>query len=326
VESCINAIRSYFEAKNQVWVTGDVEALLRAGGSLHGAKWARELGANIEAKVRSMQHRRSRLLRTHSKVAIRRLDALDLGGVEKVRVDERVTWVYSDGNDYGVESRVIQHHQKWLYRGGAWILASARESSESHPVPDTGADFTPAVHPEPTHLDLTGRKACVSYDRVRALRYAELWWDGWNPDFPKLADDCTSFISQCLFAGRMPMQGQGNRRTGWWYRFGAHKSSEGWSYSWTTTHALYLFLTGKIGATVVRDPKELKIGDVIFYDWRGNGRYHHATFVADFDSAGNPLVNAHTDSSYHRHYLYRDSRAWTSRTRYQFLHLPDKFC
>ncbi len=40
MESCINAIRSYFEAKNQVWVTGDVEALLRAGGSLHGAKWA----------------------------------------------------------------------------------------------------------------------------------------------------------------------------------------------------------------------------------------------------------------------------------------------
>jgi Putative amidase domain len=326
VQSCMNAIRAYFEAKNQVWVTRDVDALLRAGGSLHGVKWARELGANIEAKARSMQNRHSRLLRAHSKVAIHRLDSSNLGGTEKVRVDERVTWVYADGDDYGVEARVIQHRQKWLYRSGVWMLVSAKESSESHPVLDEDTDFAPAVHTNPTHLDLTGRKNCVSYDRVRALRYAELWWDGWNSDFPKLADDCTNFISQCLFAGRMPMRGQGNRRTGWWYRFGAPKSSEAWSYSWGTTHALQQYLTSKMGATVIRDPQELKIGDLIFYDWKGNGRYHHATIVVDFDREGNPLVNAHTDSSYHRHYLYLDSRAWTPRTRYQFVHLPDQFC
>jgi len=34
-------------------------------------------------------------------------------------------------------------------------------------------------------------------------------------------------------------------------------------------------------------------------------------------------VNAHTISSRHRYWEYKDSPAWTKDTRYRFLHIPD---
>jgi hypothetical protein len=325
VKSWISAVRGYFEEKNKVWVTGDVESLLRTAHVNPRSKWGKELTASIEAKMRSMRQRRSRLLRAHSRITVRPAESHSSPSVHRARIDEHVTWVYRDGYDYGVESRIIQHLQKWVLKDDIWVLAHSEESFETRPV------FGEAVEERQEELQSAGfrapgKKNCVPYDRVKALRYAELWWDGYNPAFPRVDVDCTNFISQCLFAGQMPMTGTGNRATGWWCRYGHAKAAESWSYSWTTSHALYQYLVNKVGATVIQDPKDLKIGDVIFYDWEGNGRYHHSTIVTDFDSAGDPLVNAHTDASYHRHFRYFDSRAWTPRTRYAFVHLPDVFC
>lgn len=324
--SCIRAIRSYFDAKNKVWVTKDVDPLLKAAHIKHGSKLSKQLSLSLVGKSRSIQSRRSQLLRAHSKVSIRPLDDGRKSDVERVRIDERVTWVYTDGYDYGVESRVIQHVQEWAYSGHQWVLTKADESSEGRPLDEKM--LSPQAESRDTCLpsSFAKRQTCTPYDRVKSLRYAELWWDGWNSEFAKLADDCTNFISQCLFAGGLPMQGGENRSSGWWYRLGQPANGEPWSYSWTTSHALCMQLLNKVGAVTVPDPTELKIGDVIFYDWDGSGRYHHTTIVTDFDSAGQPLVNAHTDASFHRHYLYLDSRAWTPRTRYLFVHLPDMFC
>lgn len=160
------------------------------------------------------------------------------------------------------------------------------------------------------------------YDRLGTLRYADLWWDGFNGAYPRLRDDCTNFISQCLHAGHVPMVKRGSRAEGWWIAPGAKPASEQWSYSWATSNSLRRYVHS-IGGESVRGVENLRIGDVIFYDWDGTGRYHHSTVITDFDEAGDPLVNAHTDASYHRHYLYQDSRAWTPQTRYDLVHLPD---
>ncbi|GMA50208.1 hypothetical protein GCM10025857_15650 [Alicyclobacillus contaminans] len=329
MQTCLDAVQAYFDTRNRAWITGDVEAMMQAAGlsqRRHGIQVER-MTASIERLRRSMARRGRRLLRAHSNVTVRHLgQAAD--GTRTVRVDEHVIWVYADGRDYDVEARLIRHNQQWAQHGGVWVLVGCRESSEGAPVEDVVEDASSRLAFEVTVREerRPKEKTCVQYDRLRAMRYAELWWNGWNPQFPRLSDDCTNFISQCLWAGRMPMKRARNRGQGWWCRLGAGARDEAWSYSWTTSQALFAYLTKHVGAHLVGNPQELKIGDLVFYDWTGQGKYHHTTIVVDFDGSGHPLVSAHTDSSYRRHYQYSDSRAWTPRTTYRYVRMPDTFC
>lgn len=43
------------------------------------------------------------------------------------------------------------------------------------------------------------------YDRQKALNYAAAWFGVYNPAFYAYSQDCANFVSQCLFAGGMPM-------------------------------------------------------------------------------------------------------------------------
>lgn len=165
------------------------------------------------------------------------------------------------------------------------------------------------------------RRSVPTYDRAAAVAYAERWWNGYNPRFRRFADDCTNFISQCLLAGGAPMHDTGNRATGWWYRWtGAHL----WSYSWAVSHSLRWYLPiGHRGlrGIAVETPRELLPGDVICYDFEGDGRWNHTTIVVAKDRQGMPLVNAHTTNSRRRYWDYRDSYAWTPQCRYAFFRI-----
>lgn len=72
-------------------------------------------------------------------------------------------------------------------------------------------------------------------------------------------------------------------------------------------------------------PEQLQLGDVIIYDWDGDGGFQHSTIVTAFDAGGMPLVNAHTTPSKHRYWDYRDSYAWTENTVYRFFRIADYF-
>ncbi|MMZ62195.1 putative amidase domain protein [compost metagenome] len=76
-------------------------------------------------------------------------------------------------------------------------------------------------------------------------------------------------------------------------------------------------------AVPVERPEQLMLGDVISYDWDGDGTFQHSTIVTAFDAGGMPLVNAHTVNARHRYWDYRDSYAWTDRTVYRFYHIAD---
>ena len=109
----------------------------------------------------------------------------------------------------------------------------------------------------------------MMYDREAAVRYADTWWDSRNPAFPSFDVDCTNFISQCLLAGGAPMHGYPNRTSGWWLQGGT------WSFSWSVAHSLRWYLaTSKKGltATQVSSAEQLGLGDVIAYDFEGDGR------------------------------------------------------
>ncbi|MBB5173345.1 amidase domain-containing protein [Texcoconibacillus texcoconensis] len=156
------------------------------------------------------------------------------------------------------------------------------------------------------------------YNRLEAVKYAERWWNDYNPQYQRFEDNCTNFISQCLYAGGAPMTGYPDRAKGWWYK------GNQWSFSWAVTHSFRWYLSGSesgLQAHEVESPKQLQRGDVILYDFDGNGRWQHATIVVAFDQQGMPLVNAHTVNSRMRYWKYEDSTAWTPNIQYKFFHI-----
>lgn len=168
----------------------------------------------------------------------------------------------------------------------------------------------------------------IPYLREAAVAYAERWWNEPNPAYEKFEVNCTNYVSQCLFAGGAPMNYTGRRPSGWWYK-GYSNQQEMWSYSWAVANSLQHYLGNPrafgLRAEAVSRPESLRLGDVICYDWEGNGRVGHNTIVTAFTPEGMPLVNANTVSSRHRYWDYRDSYAWTEKTRYHFYRITDEF-
>ncbi|WHY68184.1 amidase domain-containing protein [Neobacillus sp. SuZ13] len=158
------------------------------------------------------------------------------------------------------------------------------------------------------------------YNRLKAVQYAERWWNSYNPAYKKFENDCTNFISQCLHSGGAPMRGYPNRAAGWWLQ----KSN--YSYSWAVAHSLKGYLANsKIGlrAREVSSPDQLLLGDIICYDFEGDGRFNHNTIVTGKDANGMPLVNAHTYNSRMRYWAYEDSSAYTPNIKYRFFSIID---
>ncbi|MGR3763330.1 amidase domain-containing protein [Rossellomorea sp. NS-SX7] len=158
------------------------------------------------------------------------------------------------------------------------------------------------------------------YDRLKAVQYAEKWWNTFNPAYRKFENDCTNYISQCLHAGNAPMRGFPSQGQGWWMQ------NNSWSYSWTVANAMRLHLpasTVGLRAREVEGPHKLKLGDVICYDFEGDGRFDHTTIVTGIDADGMPLVNAHTFNSRMRYWKYEDSTAYTPNIKYKFYTVVD---
>jgi Putative amidase domain len=183
-----------------------------------------------------------------------------------------------------------------------------------------------AVEPETAHLRLeremlVDERISYEYDRARAVRYAETWWNSYNPAFPRFEVNCTNFVSQCVYAGGAPMTGYPNRAKGWWCK------NNNWSYSWAVAHSFRWYLSGtRVGLQTIEvsSPEQLMAGDIICYDFQGDGRFDHSTIVVAKDANGMPLVNAHTTNSRMRYWSYEDSTAYTPNIRYKFFHIIDR--
>ena len=69
----------------------------------------------------------------------------------------------------------------------------------------------------------------IPYDRSKAAAYAEKWAFSRNPryiSFDGMGGDCTSFVSQCLYAGTGVMNF--TRDTGWYYNSASDRAAA-WS-------------------------------------------------------------------------------------------------
>ncbi|MFC4075857.1 amidase domain-containing protein [Salinithrix halophila] len=302
-------VLTWFRGQNQLWVEGEPDRLF--SWVLDGeADWVEEERKRWN-RIREQQEKRQiRPVKGETRVRVLREERDEDGSIlMHVSAHQRFFYLMEEGM---CEQEEINGFQLRLAEGSeGWSIAECRLAEEM----DTDRSKVWSFY-QPLR---EGEAAGTGYNRMQAVQYAETWWNGANPRYRKFTDDCTNFISQCLHAGGIPMDFSRRRDSGWWYR----GSRENWSYSWTVAHSLVNWLTkGRTArARQVEDPRQLTPGDVICYDWEGDGRWQHNTIVTALDPAGMPLVNAHTVNSRHRYWDYRDSHAWTPKIRYRFFRI-----
>ncbi|GGM26047.1 hypothetical protein GCM10011351_09600 [Paraliobacillus quinghaiensis] len=221
-----------------------------------------------------------------------------------------VTFLIKQGDHFYREEEQREHVASF-YKGT--LVEDQLKSDEPSSQEDT-----PNI--EKDVLSRSQKEQRFSYDRHATVQYAERWWNDYNPAYKQFDVDCTNYVSQCLHAGGAPMRGYPDRSKGWWYQ------NEKWSYSWSVAHALRWYLSGSkqgLKGKAIEKPEQLIPGDVICYDFEGDGKWDHNTIVVSKDANGMPLVNAHTNNSRHRYWDYKDSYAWTSNCQYKFFRIGE---
>ncbi len=155
------------------------------------------------------------------------------------------------------------------------------------------------------------------YKREKAVEYAVKWAYKRNPryyNFDSVGGDCTSFISQCIYAGSGIMNYK--KHIGWYYNSPSDRTA-----SWSGVEFLYDFLiknkgVGPRGTKI--DIDNLEIGDIIQLKLLEN-RFSHSLIIVD--KQGNNLdeiyIATHTEDAYYRKastYNFQDIR---------FIHIKD---
>lgn len=141
----------------------------------------------------------------------------------------------------------------------------------------------------------------IKYDRPKVLQYAKRWAYDRNPKFYNFDDvggDCTSFASQCIFAGAKIMNYSLNN--GWYYINGNKKSP-----SWTGVDFLYKFLTnnklvGPYGKNV--NQEEVQVGDIAQISFDGE-KFAHSLVIVKIENINNLngiYIASHTFDSYNK--------------------------
>lgn len=148
------------------------------------------------------------------------------------------------------------------------------------------------------------------YNRLTAVRYALRHWNNPNPRFGNMdtmgaGGDCANFVSQCMLAGGWPLDYRASAvDKEWWYRrvgtepFDRNRD-DWWSCTWTLadSHMRYMRANHGRALDLVRSPRlarTLRRGDVIYYDWDGDGVFTHSAIVTSFTRRGFPLVTYRT--------------------------------
>lgn len=141
----------------------------------------------------------------------------------------------------------------------------------------------------------------LSYDRGAAVEYAREWAFARNPDFydfSRIGGDCTSFASQCLYAGSGVMNFTPD--VGWYYLSLGERSA-----AWSGVEYFYNFLIGNRLSPVGNgngpfaeeaELSALKQGDFVQL---GNERgFYHTLVCVGFWENGVPLMAAHSNDAY----------------------------
>lgn len=139
----------------------------------------------------------------------------------------------------------------------------------------------------------------IEYNRQKVLQYAKKWAYKRNPkyyNFDNVGGDCTSFVSQCIYAGSNIMNY--SKQNGWYYINGNNKSP-----SWSGVEYLYNFLTtnklvGPYGKEV--NQQEIEIGDIAQLSFNGLN-FGHTLIITKIENRLNLnqiYISSHTFDSF----------------------------
>ncbi len=136
----------------------------------------------------------------------------------------------------------------------------------------------------PSLLDLKAEAA--TYNASEAAKYALTYWENYNPNYSNynsIGGDCANFVSQCLYAGGLPMDDDW-----YWYSY-SNKSA-----SWTGALSIKKYLVDNLGYKLIMYPSasQIEVGDVLWY-----GEGSHVGICSEVID-GVPWVCAH---NYDRH-------------------------
>lgn len=152
----------------------------------------------------------------------------------------------------------------------------------------------------------------VTYQREKAVEYAKKWAFLRNPNyynFDSVGGDCTSFISQCIYAGSGIMNY--SKQNGWYYINGYNKSP-----SWSGVKFLYQFLTTNKGIGPfgkLSSKEEIEIGDIAQLSFDGINFAHSLIITSinnNFD-LDNIKIASHTLDNFNKpisSYNFQDIR------------------
>ena len=141
----------------------------------------------------------------------------------------------------------------------------------------------------------------IAYNRTAAVNYALTWALGRNPeyyDYSGIGGDCTSFVSQCVYAGTGVMNYTPD--FGWYYIESNNKSP-----SWSGVEFFYNFMTTNEGIGpfgVEENLSRLRVGDIIQLG-NENGMYYHSliiTGILTLRSGRRYYVSAHSSDARQR--------------------------
>lgn len=139
------------------------------------------------------------------------------------------------------------------------------------------------------------------YNRSAVVDYARKWAFSRNPNyynFDPVGGDCTSFASQCIFAGSRKMNY--TKDFGWYYINGNNKSP-----SWSGVPYLYQFLKNNKGAgpqAVETTQNKIELGDIAQLSFDGEEFGHTLVIVKienKFTLSGIKIAS-HTLDSYEK--------------------------
>ncbi len=152
---------------------------------------------------------------------------------------------------------------------------------------------------------VSGATGEVAYNRDAAIAYAHQYTEnnsgtssynnakyipvGDSPD--NINKDCANFVSQCLFAGGMPMH------DGWHYYYPGNISNPNVNSAWRGTNSQKKSIAARKWGERVYDIKYLKKGDLVYtYDNDANdGTFKHVTIISqDVGNSETMIVCGHT--------------------------------
>ena len=150
------------------------------------------------------------------------------------------------------------------------------------------------------------------YDRNKVIEYAKKWALSRNPkyyNFDNVGGDCTSFVSQCIFAGANVMNY--TKDVGWYYINGNNKSP-----SWSGVDFLYKFLiNNKSVGPYGKEAKinEIEIGDIAQLSFDGD-KFEHTLMIVNIENKftlSKIKIASHTFDSFNKaisEYLFQKIR------------------